>query len=159
MTKPIKTIEVEADVDDLLAVVLQWVFYACIGLFLWSMALLAHQVVGWLQHAEWQQIPFGVLFISQQGQEALTAYPEGPLRWVPAWGNMLVIDAVAYNLSPTAYGVQKISMWFLHEPLVTVVDLLCLGLGFWVASLSGDLEKRIGNKKLAATKAAQDLKP
>lgn len=94
------------------------------ALALWAIALLAYQGIGWLQHAVWQPIDLGAIWLNPIGQAELKMYPNNPLDLVPTWGSYGTIEGNAYSFFPGALGAQKVVLWILTLPLVAVLSFL-----------------------------------
>lgn len=88
-------------------------------IFAFAVYLLGLQIIGWMQHAAWQKLPLGALFLSEQGKAVMMVYIDNPLDRLPdgiAW----TIEDAARNIAPNALGVQEIVAWMLNLPFVLV---------------------------------------
>jgi hypothetical protein len=127
----------EWQMDQFTKAVKQWAYNTVaggVGLMIAAPCLLAVgllflQCLGWLKQAVWQPLPFGLLFLSPEGQldQVLMYFPMHPIRYVPSLGSSANFQEIAYRFAGNFEGEKLVIEWFLGTPLLLWLVALPMG--------------------------------
>ena len=86
----------------------------------WAVGIVGLQLIGWMQHAAWQPVPFSAMWLSEAGQLGLRVDygVKNALTIVPSWGSAESAGALVQSLAGNAAGLALIVAWVLDTPLV-----------------------------------------
>lgn len=112
MSEARATTKPAARLDQMIA---QAAFLVSAFLFLWAFAIFVMQCLGWLQSGQWQPVPVGLLFVSEDGHRWVSYFEirAQPLKIVPAFGALREVGDVAANMAGRMVGLQKVLGWLL----------------------------------------------
>ena len=94
-------------------------FLFMLAAILYSLAILAFQVLGWLKFGVWQAVPFGAMFLAPSAQRALMVTYDGPNAFslVPSLAEFENIEDAASDFAGSFLGLAKILNWIFQSSL------------------------------------------